>query len=131
MNVDQVVAQLETETSSDLLRLSTELLSGGCELFSHRHAEEFHVFGLTVEVDRLNSDFRLLLLRVSVACIQSKVMTGEVMWFKDREDFGVTEMSITLEGFTSESIGRFTNDWPRLLDSFEKAVSRKFLLRTV
>jgi|GEM_PF-2909354 len=129
MNIDQVVAQFETETSSDLSRLSTELVGGRCEQFSHRHAEELHVFGLTLEVDHPTSNFRLLLLRVSIACVQSEAIKGEVIWFKSREDFGFTDLSITAEGFTPESIGSFTKDWPRLLESFEMAASRKSPLR--
>lgn len=125
MNIDQVVTQLETKMSLALSSFRAELLGGGGELFSHRHAEALHVFGLTVEFDQPTSDFRLLLLRVSIASIQSELITGEVMWFRSRNDFGTTDMSIIAEGFTTESIGRFTKDWSRLLKSFEKAASRK------
>ena len=131
MNIDQVVTQLETKMSSDLSSFRTEFLGGGGELFSHRHAEELHVFGLKLEVDQPASDFRLLLLRVSIASIQSELITGEVMWFRSRNDFGTSDMGIIAEGFTTESIGRFTKDWSRLLESFEKAASRKAPLGSI
>jgi len=130
MKIDQVITQLESALTPDLTRLSSELVGGRCAVFSHRHAEELHAFGLTIEVDQPASDFGLLVLRVAVVCTHSEEIEGEVLWFKTRKEYGRSDCSITVQGFTQEGILEFRKEWPRLLDAVQMAILRKAPLQT-
>ena len=124
MKIDQVVASLEHQLTPDLVRLSSDLGNGRCEVFSHRHAEEVHVFGVTIDVAQAASDFGILVLRVAITSTHAESIKGEVIWFKTRKEYGRTELSVTVKGFTPESVLEFTREWRRLRSAVEGALTR-------
>ena len=125
MKLDQVVATLESQLNPDLVRLSRGLADGRCTVFSQRHAEEVHVFGITLDVAQPAGDFGLLVLRVAITSTHAESIKGEVLWFKTRKEYGRTDLSIAVKGFTPESVLEFTRAGPRLLDALDVAISRR------
>lgn len=125
MKIDQVVASLERQLTPDLVRMRSGSADGRCEMFSQRHAEEVHVFGVTIDVAQPASDFGILVLRVAITSTHAESIKGEVIWFRTRKEYGRTELSVAVKGFTPESVLEFTREWPRLLSAVEDALARR------
>lgn len=125
MTINHVAVVLETALSPDLAALRARYGAERCEFFSHRHANELHVFGLSLDVDYPTDDYHLLLLRITVVSLHSESITGDVRWFRTRSDLGRADLEIVVREFSSQSIAEFRTAWPRLKAAFETAAERR------
>ena len=125
MKIDDAVSALKSALLPDLRAISARWPELRPEVFSHRHAGELHVFGVTCDFDALAEEFKLLVLRVAICTFGSEAIKGEVLWFRSRADFGVADGIVRTSGLDARSVRDFTSKWPSLLQSLDAAVDRR------
>lgn len=126
MKIDPTSSTLEAALLPDLNRLVRSQEDEGYSVFSHRHAADVHVLGISREVHVSASEFPLLILRVAISSLGSESIKGEVLWFRSRSDLGVSDDSVTVSGISKSSVAEFQESWPELIRAFKSARERNF-----